>query len=57
MDDEVSAFFDRYLAYKKGIYISDPYDIDSTLNDATIRDIYRAEGIHLIRSDKIGSIE
>lgn len=51
MDDEVYEFYQRYLNYKKGIYIADPYDTDSTINDATIRQKYAKVGIHLYKKD------
>ena len=51
MDDEIYDFYQRYLNYKKGIYIADPYDTDATVNDATIRAKYAKVWIYLYKKD------
>lgn len=40
-------FFDRYAQYKTPIFIADPNDTSSTMNDTSIYNEYRKVGIHL----------
>lgn len=47
MDELVSDFYDRYVNYKKAVFVSDPYDTNSTWNDTSILKIYRKNWIHL----------
>lgn len=47
MDDQTLAFYTRYLNYKSAIFIADPHDTNSTMNDTTIYKEYAKVGITL----------
>lgn len=49
MTDAQLAFLDRYKKYnrQRAVFIADPYDTHSTVNDATIYEKYKDVGIYL----------
>ena len=47
MGDDVYRFYEYYKTLKTPIFISDPYDTDSAMNDTSIRKIYAERGIQL----------
>lgn len=48
LDDKTRDFFLRWMTYKNAIYISDPYDTESTMNDTSIAAEYAKVGINLL---------
>ena len=51
LNDQQTLFFARLLTYKHAIYISDPYDTDSTMNDTSIAKEYEKVGVSLCTPD------
>ncbi len=48
MTDKEQAFFLRWTTYKNPIFIADPYDTESTMNDTSICAEYAKVGINLV---------